>query len=281
MIMKAQINKKFYIILTFIAMLIVTSSSLLAKNNVDVLTQDRQLPVFTSIKLVCSADLIIHQGNDQVVTVKADSDIIGSVETKVENGTLIVDVKRNNYFNIHVMEVHITMTNLEKIKSLGSGDIELEGGFKTSNLIVSLSGSGDFQADLQAQNMELEINGSGDARFGEVRGSFKLSVSGSGDVEADGLQLETCMISSFGSGDISLSGNCIDLTMSQMGSGDINAYGLKSVNATVTNMGSGDMVVTVAESLQAKLNGSGDLTYQGDPAKVKVTANGSGEVYKK
>jgi len=279
--MKSQTNKMFYHLLTLIAVFVLTSASLHAKNDADVLMQDRQLPVFTSIKLLCSADLIIQQGNTQQVTVKADSDIIEFIETRVENGTLIVDVKRNNVFRAHEMEVHITMTNLEKIMSLGSGDIELEGGFKTSNLIVSLSGSGDFQADLQAQNMELEINGSGDARFGEVHGSFKLSVSGSGDVEADGLQLETCMISSFGSGDISLSGNCIDLTMSQMGSGDINAYGLKSVNATVTNMGSGDMVVSVAESLQAKLNGSGDLTYQGNPAKVKVTANGSGEVYKK
>ncbi len=279
--MKSQTNKMFYHLLTLIAVFVLTSASLHAKNDADVLMQDRQLPVFTSIKLLSSADLIIQQGNTQQVTVKADSDIIEFIETRVENGTLIVDVKRNNVFRAHEMEVHITMTNLEKIKSMGSGDIELEGGFKTSNLIVSLSGSGDFQADLQAQNMELEINGSGDARFGEVRGSFKLSVSGSGDVEADGLQLETCMISSFGSGDISLSGNCIDLTMSQMGSGDINAYGLKSVNATVTNMGSGDMVVSVAESLQAKLNGSGDLTYQGNPAKVKVTANGSGEVYKK
>ncbi|PKP30704.1 MAG: hypothetical protein CVT99_12095 [Bacteroidetes bacterium HGW-Bacteroidetes-16] len=279
--MKSQINKMLYHLLTMIAVFVLTSATLHAENDADVLIQDRQLPVFTSIKLLCSADLIIQQGNTQQVTVKADSDIIEFIETRVENGTLIVDFKRNNVFSVHEMEVHITMTNLEKIMSLGSGDIELEGGFKTSNLIVSLSGSGDFQADLQTQNMELEINGSGDAKFGEVRGSFKLSVSGSGDVEANGLQLETCMISGLGSGDISLSGNCIDLTMSQMGSGDINAYGLKSVNATVTNMGSGDMVVTVAESLQAKLNGSGDLTYQGDPAKVKVTANGSGEVYKK
>ena len=71
----------------------------------------------------------------------------------------------------------------------------------------------------------------------------------------------------------------MDLTVSQMGSGDINGYGLKAVNVIATNMGSGDLLISVAESLQAKLMGSGDLTYNGNPAKVKVTANGSGEVY--
>jgi hypothetical protein len=263
----------------FIALLF--TSSVLNAGNTDVLTQDRQLSTFTAIKLICSVDLIIHQGNTQQVTVKADSDIIDYIETRVENGTLVVDVNKNNFFNVHVMEVHITVRNLDKITSSGSGDIEITGNYKTSDLKVILNGSGDFQASLEAAGLELEINGSGDAHIGGIHGSFKLAVAGSGDVEANDLQLETCAISGSGSGDISLSGSTVDLVMSQMGSGDINAYGLKAVNATVSNSGSGDMLVTVAESLQAKLNGSGDLTYRGEPAKVKVAANGSGEVYKK
>ncbi|MFA5419565.1 MAG: head GIN domain-containing protein [Bacteroidales bacterium] len=278
--MKSLNQKLLFCLTTVFIALLVTSSALNARNS-DVLTQERQLPAFKAIKLICSVDLIIHQGNTQQVTVKADSDIIDYIETRVENGTLVVDVNKNNFFNVHVMEVHITMSNLEQITNSGSGDIEVTGIFKTSDLKVILNGSGDFQADLQASGMELEIHGSGDAQIGGIHGSFKLDVAGSGDVEASDLQLETCAISGSGSGDISLSGSTVELVMTQMGSGDINAYGLKAVNATVSNSGSGDMVVTVAESLQAKLNGSGDLTYRGEPAKVKVVANGSGEVYKK
>ena len=277
--MKTKLKKGVFSLLTFIAVLLLTVSTAMAKSNIDVATENRDLPAFSSIKLICSADLIITQGSTQQVIVKADSDIIQFLETRVEDGMLIVDVTKNRLNNIHVLEIHITMPRLEKLVSAGSGDVKINEAFKSNDLQVKLNGSGDFNARLNVSNLEMDINGSGDADFDGVKGSFVLSVRGSGDVAARGLQLETCTLSSVGSGDMELTGSCVDLIISQMGSGDINAYGLKAVNAIATNMGSGDLLITVAESLQAKLMGSGDLTYNGNPAKVKVTANGSGEVY--
>jgi len=277
--MKTSSNKKLFRISALVLLVALTAFQAMAKPSIDVSTEDRPLPAFNSIKLICSADIILEQGNTQKVTVKADSDIIQYLETRVENGVLVVDVSKNRLYNIHVLELHITMPQLEKLESSGSGDVVVKGKFSGNNLYVKLNGSGDFKADLNMTNMEVDINGSGDADFNGVKGQFKLSIRGSGDVSARDLQLETCNLSSIGSGDIELAGNAVDLTASQMGSGDVNAYGLKAVNVIATNNGSGDMVVTVVESLQAKLNGSGDLTYNGNPAKVKVTANGSGEVY--
>lgn len=277
--MKTLFNTRILKALTILALVIFTSSTLMAKKSIDIATEDRQLPAFSSIKLMCSADLILTQGNTQQVTVKADSDIIKYLETRVEGDVLVVDVTKNRLYNIHVLEIHITLPQLERLVSTGSGDVKITKGFKTNDLYVKLNGSGDFDAQLNATNLELDINGSGDADFDGVKGVFNLSINGSGDVNARGLQLETCVVKSMGSGDVEISGNCVDLTITQMGSGDINAYGLKTVNAIASNMGSGDMLLTVVESLQAKLMGSGDLTYSGNPAKLKVSANGSGEVY--
>ena len=52
------------------------------------------------------------------------------------------------------------------------------------------------------------------------------------------------------------------------------------MNAIVNSSGSSDVTLNVVEKLQARLSGSGDVTYRGN-AKADVTSRGSGEVYKK
>ena len=45
---------------------------------------------------------------------------------------------------------------------------------------------------------------------------------------------------------------------------------LQSNNATITINGSGDAKIWASESLTAKVIGSGDITYYGDPKMCKV-----------
>ncbi|MBN2616345.1 MAG: DUF2807 domain-containing protein [Bacteroidales bacterium] len=259
------------------------SVSLQAANKfMDVETQNRSVAEFTSISLMCSADLYITQGNSQEVTVKADGKNINMLQTRVENGKLIIDMKKHfGSLNFHVLEVHVTVKQLDKISDFGSGDVKVKGSFKAKDLVVSLHGSGDFNGDLDVQNLKLNVKGSGDANFNGVKGTFELSVMGSGDVEGYGLQLESCGIESMGSGDVELSGTAKDLSLSQKGSGDFNGYGLKTETVNISNYGSGDALVNVSQSIRARLYGSGDVLYRGGADKVSVSAMGSGGVYKK
>lgn len=259
------------------------SLSLQAANKfMDVDTQSRNVSQFTAISLMCSADVYITQGNTQEVTVKADSRNINMLQTRVENGTLIIDTKKHfGSLSFHVLEVHITVKQLDKISDFGSGDVKVKGGFKSNDLVVSLHGSGDFNGDLNVQNMKLNVRGSGDANFHGVKGTFQLSVMGSGDVEGYDLQLETCGIESMGSGDVELTGAAKELSLSQKGSGDFNGYGLKTESVNISNYGSGDALVNASQSIRARLFGSGDVLYRGGADKVNVSAMGSGGVYKK
>lgn len=275
-----SINK--HLGLSLLLMLFFSVSLQAANKFMDVDTQSRTVSPFTSISLMCSADLYITQGNTQEVTVKADSKNIDMLQTRVENGTLIIDTKKHfGSLSFHVLEVHITVKQLDKISDFGSGDIKVQGGFKASDFVVSLHGSGDFNGDLDVQNMKLNVRGSGDANFHGVKGTFQLSVMGSGDVEAYNLQLQSCSVESMGSGDVELSGTTKELSLSQKGSGDFNGYGLKTETVNISNFGSGDALVNVNQAIRARLFGSGDVLYRGGPDKVNVTAMGSGGVYKK
>jgi hypothetical protein len=280
--MKINRKNKWTAWFTLLAIL-VSFSVQAAPKMIDVSTQNRSMSAFTSIKLMCSADLYITQGNTQSVTVKADDKVINDLKTEVRNGVLIIDMKRSYGFfnNIRVLEVHVTVPKLEKVADFGSGDIQIKNGFKASDFTVTLNGSGDLTADLHVQNMKLMIRGSGDAKFQGVSGSFELSVMGSGDVEGHGLDLSSCSVDNLGSGDVELSGSTSDLSLSLKGSGDFNGYGMKTKTASVTSYGSGDALVNVTESIRARLFGSGDVIYRGDAPKVSVSSMGSGEVYKK
>lgn len=248
--------------------------------NGKVVKQEREVADFTGIKLECSADVIITQGEKSVV-VKTDENLQEIVTTEVNNGILVIDIEGRGYRSCKVMEVIVSIPDLTRIKNTGSGDIEIKGIYKCRELVVGISGSGDFDAVLDAKNLEIKGMGSGDIEVSGITGMFKAQIMGSGDVDAEDLRLEQCYVKCTGSGDIELEGKTEKLIIGQSGSGDLNAYNLSAVSVDATNSGSGDLAVTVATSLKVSLNGSGDLTYNGNPEKVDVRTNGSGDVYKR
>ena len=62
------------------------------------------------------------------------------------------------------------------------------------------------------------------------------------------------------------------------GSGSIKAYGVKASIANANIAGSGNVRITVTDKIKAKVVGSGNIYYKGDPAKIDIKSVGSGDV---
>jgi hypothetical protein len=248
------------------------------RGNGNVISELRNPGAFSSVKVNNSIDIYITEGSSNSITVKADENLLPIISTVVSNGVLEISNSRS-YQNAEVLEVHLTMENIDKLSSTGSGDIYCEG-VSGNNVQILLNGSGDFNGDFNIKNLQLKLNGSGDADVSGVRGALQIYISGSGDVEAESLQLESCVIKIMGSGDIKLKGSAAKLTVKQTGSGDVNAYNLKAVDVTISNSGSGDIVIHAIDNLDVSLQGSGDVSYSGSP-RVNIESHGSGEVYKR
>jgi hypothetical protein len=77
-----------------------------------------------------------------------------------------------------------------------------------------------------------------------------------------------------------LTGKTENFNSNLNGSGDIDAGDLKAKNAKITVSGSGDSKVFCSESLHARVSGSGDIEYIGDPKKKDTKVNGSGAISK-
>jgi len=277
-------SKSILLGISAILMLLLISDQALAqwgnsrKGNGNVVKQQREVGDFSGIEVNCSADVYIQQGSNTSVTVKADENLLEVIETKVSGGVLKIDID-GSISRVKELIVLVTVKNLDELQINGSGDVESEGTIKGIDLEIGINGSGNVEMDLDMKNVKTSINGSGDVEISGVGGDFQLKVSGSGSFEGKDMRLNLCDISVYGSGDVEMSGSATKIVIEQSASGDINLYNLDAQDADVRGSGSGDMVISLSGNLKARLSGSGDLTYKGNPTSVDVSARGSGDVY--
>ena len=248
------------------------------KGNGNIAKKECKVDDFSEIELNCSADLYITQGSNNKVVVEADENLIDMIETRVSGQTLKIDID-GRISRSTKLDVHVTVAELHRLQVNGSGDVESENTVSGIGLEVNVNGSGNIEMDLDVKNVDSRINGSGDIELSGVSGDFSLKVNGSGTFEGEDMRLNVCKISVMGSGDVEMSGSASEVEITQSASGDINLYNLRAENVIARGSGSGDMVVTVSGNLKVKLNGSGDLTYKGEPKMVDVSSSGSGDVY--
>ena len=215
------------------------------KGNGDTVTIDRNVGDYDQIALAGWFDVDLVDGKEGKLSLKGESNLLEYVTTEVIDGKLTIKVEKGVDLKPSSWEDGIRITiPVESISSLalsGSGDIVGKKTIKTDNFKTSMSGSGDI-------TIEVETN------------SIEASMSGSGD--------------------ITLSGRTSNFDATISGSGDIKAYELEADNVEATVSGSADIKVTANKMLKARVSGSGDIHYRGNPEKVDTKTSGSGDISK-
>ncbi len=107
-----------------------------------------------------------------------------------------------------------------------------------------------------------------------------LTISGSGKVTAAKITTSRLAVDISGSGTVTVAGTADGQQLAISGSGNYQAKDLQTKTASARISGSGDAAVTVSESLDIQLSGSGKVTYYGNPPQVTQQISGSGRVTK-
>ena len=192
------------------------------------------------LRLDSSIDVNARQGATPSVTVHADDNIEPMVETTVDGDALVVRLKKGSSFHTsHKVFVDVVFTSLTAAQQHGSGDLRID----------KLSGP-----------------------------RFESTIAGSGDLQIENAQVGSFALSIAGSGDVVISGTADDARFGVAGSGDINARNFAAKKVSVSISGSGDAHVNATEAIDAKVAGSGDITYSGHPHDVNRRVSGSGSV---
>ncbi|MCH8621865.1 head GIN domain-containing protein [Undibacterium sp. TS12] len=205
-------------------------------------------------------DLSLRQATTPELLVKGDGKLVSRVTTRLDGNTLHIGT-RGIFIAVGRTEqtrVELSLPNLEKLQSSGSGDSNIKG-FHGNKVEILMQGSGNVVFDGDFQQVLANIHGSGDLNLGLGNTDMlELNVNGSGDSV--------------------IKGQARQFTARLNGSGDLNATSLKSAQVNLSSTGSADSRVFASQEIRLKLMGSGDVHVSGNPAKRIVEKMGSGEV---
>ncbi len=213
------------------------------KGNGKTVTIERSVGDYDGISVSGWFDVKLVDGKEGELTLKGEENLLEYIKTEVKDGKLIIKTAKGvnlkpSNWNSGIY-VTVPVESVDLVALSGSGDIVSDTTIKSSKFKTSLSGSGDITLDLEANSIDASMSGSGD---------------------------------------INLSGSTTDFDVSISGSGDIKAYSLKANNVTAQVSGSADIKVTATDYLKARVSGSGDISYKGNPKKIDTKTSGSGDI---
>lgn len=213
---------------TFLVALVCSSVLLFSCNKTkiegsgSVITEQRNVANFYSIKVNGSSKVYVTQGLRYSVSAKAYENLLPIIETRVENGILIIGYKNNANVSNDNSEINITMPSLSSLELNGDGIISTIGSFNNiNNFSVSLSGSGIINVNSATPtNYILNISGSGNINsFGVTSQNAVVNISGSGNASLSLTGSLKATIS--GSGNIYYKGDNVNVTSNITGSGKV------------------------------------------------------------
>jgi hypothetical protein len=204
-----------------------------SENNKPYADETRNLGHFHAIDISGNIELTLTKDSTQKVIVSSPNDFISKVQTKVENGVLII------YSDGILMNRSIKVTiSADSIKSLVA-----KGACKISS---------DYE--LTATDFSVELLGASEANLNvKVTGLFNLDTKGASKVN--------------------LNGSCQTFKVNGVGASEIEATGLISKNADIHVSDASHANVYASESLNAEAYGASDIDCKGHPKTVKKSDN--------
>lgn len=212
------------------------------KGNGKMATITRTTDSYDAIKCAGFMDFILVSGKEGTIKIEGEENLLEYIVTEVKDNVLKVKVKKGKNLKSSknkTIKITIPFKDISKVALAGSGDLWNEDIVNAANLNVALAGSGDVELNVKASSIEGAIAGSGD---------------------------------------LTIKGSTNNLEAKVAGSGDFHGFDLQSNTTEVSITGSGDAEVVSNQFLKARVAGSGDIVYKGNPEKKDTKVSGSGSI---
>jgi len=205
-------------------------------------TQTRNVSGFERVQVDGAGELIITQGEEESLEIRAEDNIIDELTSDVSNGTLVLGYRDNFLRNSIIPTERITYTLN----------------------VIDLS--------------EVTINGAADLEIDALEtGSLVLEINGAGQVSIDQFTADSLSVQISGTSTIEIAGQVADQSITIDGAGNYQAGDLETNRTTVNINGLGNATVWAVETLDISIDGGGNLRYYGSP-NVTQDINGVGDI---
>ncbi|GGM50916.1 GIN domain-containing protein [Microbacterium saperdae] len=226
-----------------------------------VVAENRAVTDVRAVELDTSGDLTVTRGDVPSLKVIAGSRIIEQLTTDIDDGVLRLGMAGGTPVRTGAIRYELTVSALASLTVRGSGDA-----------------SADFTG---ADDAAISVRGSGDVEAQGIDGrAATLTVDGSGEITVEDARVDSITVRLDGSGAVAISGDTQTQDVEISGDGDYEAGDLHSADAVVTIHGAGDALITASRTLDARIDGSGSISYDGD-AQVTKEISGSGDLLRR
>lgn len=204
-------------------------------------TETRSVAGFTEIAVGGPFEVEVTPNANYGLVIEADENLLRYIHIDKDGDRLKVKVRNGvNLRSKKGIKLRISLPELTAISFAGSGNLQVNGVVKTGEkLNVDVAGSGNVTAEVDCPEVDADIAGSGTILLTGRTRSVDLSIAGSGDYKAEQLLSE---------------------------------------DTKVSVAGSGSAWVYASASLDVSIAGSGDVYYRGNPANIKRSIAGSGQI---
>ena len=214
------------------------------KGNGNVIKKNVTTPDYEKVVVSGFFDVDLVAGKEGKIAVEGEENLLQHLKIEVADNVLTIGTQKGKRISPSFgkkITITVPFESLNEVSLSGSGDVNSKSTIKSPEFRTTLSGSGDIQLSIDAQKTTAKVTGSGNMKLNGKSGDFSC-----------------------------------DLT----GSGDLDAFNLKSGNVDSSLTGSGNCKVYCTGFLQARITGSGDIDYKGDPKKKDTKVHGSGSISK-
>jgi len=204
----------------------------------NVTTETREVSNFDRVSLSGIGDLNVVQGEDEILSIEAEDNIIDNITAEVKDGTLYIGYDRKTILPTKPIKFHLTMLNIHGLETKGVSNIQADL-VQTDRLDIGISGTGN----VNIQNLET--------------GNLDVTISGAGNLTGKGQATQQ--------------------TVNLSGAGNYDAVDIQSKDADITITGLGKVTVWVTDNLNVTISGTGGVDYYGSP-QVSQRISGLGKL---
>jgi hypothetical protein len=176
---------KFILVLLTIALISCNGNINIGSGNI--ITEKRNITEsFDKIEASSGVNVFVTQGNLEDVVVETDDNVMKYVITKVENGTLVIKLKRNSNF-MSSIDVKVQMPNISGIKASSGATIEAQNTLRGSLLDMKSSSGSDIKAALEYEDVNCETSSGSTMTVSGKALQLKTNSSSGSDIDANEL----------------------------------------------------------------------------------------------
>ena len=157
--------------------------------NKKIVSQERTIPVYSQIKVLGNADIVLTEGNVGQIVVETSENVLPYIATQVKGEVLVIKLKHYGVNYVPKLRIHIPIDeNFQKITIVGKGIVTTHKNFSLQlhSLEVVLKGDGNFLGkELSTRKAILSIAGAGNIEA-TVTESVQAKIMGYGNISIFG-----------------------------------------------------------------------------------------------